>query len=664
MISQLRAYMTRLATRLTLAFLLVAFIPLILVGGYGLRVNTESLQEQAIQAELLHLEDVARSIETFFRTTASDIQFLAQSAPVQTFLVALREADSTTVSRARESVAQEFIALAEARGTYYKIQLLDSDGTAVMSVVADNRGFIVHDLPVETDRPSELVVQGDNLAEGEIYVSRLRLASEEGTLVTPYLPTVQYVTPVFVQGERVGFVVTSVDARSLFEHLEKMEISPSPGEHDAGQLFLIDEQGFYLWHPNPQKRWGAPWDLNTGEQFGRDFPDMVEVLQAETPGAFQADRRLISYMPLSPNANYRWTLVEVAPLQKVLAPVGSFRTWFGILMLLALMASVGLGALIAHSIARPVSALNHLATRIEQGDLRPTEEVRASGEVGALARAFHHMQHELRTLIQRIIQSTQETHTAAETLSSMTAQLRLSAEQIATAVQQIAQGASVQASQIDNISRAIQHLAQATDRIATNAEQTREASHQAADKAAHLVETLDALQRRSEDIQSMAQTVKRFADQTNLLALNAAIEAARAGEHGKSFAVVADEVRRLAESSRQAVEDITTINAQVQATVQDVTAAVLDIANIVHETADLARQTAEATAQQRRESETVVEGVNEIAALAEEQAASTEEMATAVEEQMVSTEELASAAERLSRLASDLETLVAKFRVM
>jgi len=663
-ISQLRAYMTRLATRLTLAFLLVAFIPLILVGGYGLRVNTESLQEQAIQAELLHLEDVARSIETFFRTTASDIQFLAQSAPVQTFLVALREADSTTVSRARESVAQEFIALAEARGTYYKIQLLDSDGTAVMSVVADNRGFIVHDLPVETDRPSELVVQGDNLAEGEIYVSRLRLASEEGTLVTPYLPTVQYVTPVFVQGERVGFVVTSVDARSLFEHLEKMEISPSPGEHDAGQLFLIDEQGFYLWHPNPQKRWGAPWDLNTGEQFGRDFPDMVEVLQAETPGAFQADRRLISYMPLSPNANYRWTLVEVAPLQKVLAPVGSFRTWFGILMLLALMASVGLGALIAHSIARPVSALNHLATRIEQGDLRPTEEVRASGEVGALARAFHHMQHELRTLIQRIIQSTQETHTAAETLSSMTAQLRLSAEQIATAVQQIAQGASVQASQIDNISRAIQHLAQATDRIATNAEQTREASHQAADKAAHLVETLDALQRRSEDIQSMAQTVKRFADQTNLLALNAAIEAARAGEHGKSFAVVADEVRRLAESSRQAVEDITTINAQVQATVQDVTAAVLDIANIVHETADLARQTAEATAQQRRESETVVEGVNEIAALAEEQAASTEEMATAVEEQMVSTEELASAAERLSRLASDLETLVAKFRVM
>lgn len=67
------------------------------------------------------------------------------------------------------------------------------------------------------------------------------------------------------------------------------------------------------------------------------------------------------------------------------------------------------------------------------------------------------------------------------------------------------------------------------------------------------------LEQKSRQVDEILNLIGDISEQTNLLALNASIEAARAGEHGKGFAVVADEIRKLAEGTKQSLNQASTI---------------------------------------------------------------------------------------------------------
>nr|WP_236201171.1 methyl-accepting chemotaxis protein [Pseudomonas pseudonitroreducens] len=109
---------------------------------------------------------------------------------------------------------------------------------------------------------------------------------------------------------------------------------------------------------------------------------------------------------------------------------------------------------------------------------------------------------------------------------------------------------------------------QSTDDSATKGaavvQQTVEVMRELADRMQEAVQGIEALDRQSQAIGALVQSIRSIADQTNLLALNAAIEAARAGDQGRGFAVVADEVRQLASRTSAATLEITRVVEQNQ----------------------------------------------------------------------------------------------------
>lgn len=76
------------------------------------------------------------------------------------------------------------------------------------------------------------------------------------------------------------------------------------------------------------------------------------------------------------------------------------------------------------------------------------------------------------------------------------------------------------------------------------------------------------VQKISEQINEILDSIKSIADETKMLGLNAAIEAARAGEAGRGFGVVATEIRTLSQNSKQTAMQIMRLTADIQASVQ------------------------------------------------------------------------------------------------
>ncbi len=132
------------------------------------------------------------------------------------------------------------------------------------------------------------------------------------------------------------------------------------------------------------------------------------------------------------------------------------------------------------------------------------------------------------------------------------------------------------------------------------------------------------LAERSQEISTIVSIIGQIAERTSVLALNASMQAVAAGDAGRGFAVVADEVKRLAESSRQATQQIGTLVSAIQADTGDTLQAMnVTIAQVV-EISRLADRAGGQMGETRAATEQLVAAVRAIAASAQVQSDSSQ----------------------------------------
>ncbi|MEG4029783.1 MULTISPECIES: methyl-accepting chemotaxis protein [unclassified Microcoleus] len=552
-------FFQKMQHRLLLLLILSTLIPVSIVGWYGISSSTEALQNLALITLSDSVNSTANQMSNKLENLRADILFLRKTPPVQGMIRA-REGnglDKQTNSTYKDWVYRmqlTFLSMMEAKPYYMQLRYIDNSGKEIVRVDSDGTNIkVIPDSQLQNKADTDYFSATMKLKSGEVYVSSLNLNKERGKIEIPYKPTIRYATPIFnPKGERQGFLITNALGSTLLDMVKNF----NPELSDKS--FILNQDGYYLAHPNPKKAWG--FELKTKENVKNDYSaDIVAKILSGGQGNIDNRELVISYntvFPSKQNTNNFLVIVDSSPKKLLFSSIDSLQKIAALIAIVSLAVVLGLGWFFLQKI---VALIRGLIYQISSFSLQIESNMNRQEQIA-----------------NRQFVSVNQTTITLENLGRSSQQTAEQAESVAVAARQALNLAEEGTKKVDQTLNQMLNLREAVVAISKQ-------NHRLDDSTSQIG-----------NISTLASLVSDLASQTNMLALNAAVEAVRAGEYGKGFAVVASEIRKLADESQQAAQKINGIIPEIKGAIDSTVKATEDSRKTVAEGVKTAQDTAEA----------------------------------------------------------------------
>ena len=404
-------------------------------------------------------------------------------------------------------------------------------------------------------------------------------------------------------------------------------------------------------------------------------------------------------------------ILAVMPIVKQYVPADAFvqvNKSILLVVIISVVIAAILGGAISMLIIKPINMLNKGVANLAKLDFRASGNehklAKRKDETGQMARSVFAMREALMNLVEQLKGESELLNEEADNLSVGTKETGEAIAQVERAVDEIASGANSQAEETQKateniilIGNMVEESVGQVEKLLTNAQAMQKAGDEAIATLQQLDETnaktkeaIDKIYEQTHTTNESALKIKeattiiaQIATETNLLSLNASIEAARAGEQGRGFAVVAEQIQKLAEQSNQSarqIEEITdslihdseeavaTMDAvreivdEQNANVEKTGAGFADVKTGIDSSIESVEMISGSMEKLDEARVKVVDVVQNLTAIAEENAASTQETLATATEVTTAMESVAGQADTMKEVANKLDESINVFQ--
>jgi methyl-accepting chemotaxis protein len=506
-------------------------------------------------------------------------------------------------------------------------------------------------------------------SSGPIVISQVRQLKEPKTMVS------------------CGVLKIDVDPEVIRSALSNAKIG------NDGYIFIVNEEGYIISHKD-------------AKLIGTKLDDaFLNNIKASDEGSFDYKLNNTNMFNVYTKSNSTgWKLIASVPKSELSSTANKTGIFTIIIVAICVLFSILISIATTRQITNPIGEIILTTKELSEGNLTVKANSYKLHELNELSTNFNNMILNLRTTLETTSNMASETDKSAKEILSFSQGINLTSKEINSAVQEIANGSSVQTEEtihcvdisdkfnieINNSIKTLEQVNSATDKSliaiseGTNTvNKLNAASDHNSQSIAKVADRITNLNSNTKDILLILDKINTITEQTNLLALNASIEAARAGEAGRGFSVVANEIRKLAEESQVASKQIKLIidnvnnsiksslslSTEAQSTfkeeVRQVEITVQSFNLIKTSFDDIVKaisQTRTAMGIIDKDKDVLNEYINSIAAISQRNTASTEEVTASIQTQASSNDHMHELSKNLSTNAEQLMELVSKFK--
>lgn len=400
-----------IANRISLVSILLVMLSGGIVTLIFYQSSTKILVDNALDDLTSQLAQENLSLSAKSEALQHDIIFLSKVPPILGIIRAIGNngvdvLGNSTLEEWQSRLKQIFTYRLQTNPAYFQIRFINASGQELVRVERKNSEILLIPPDKLQNKAGRAYVRETlKLEKDQIYLSEISLNREHGKIIEPYIPVLRIATPVFdPSGKIFGLVVINLDFNNELKLIAEHHHSL------AHSLFITDNKGSFLSHPNPDRLFGI--DLNKPDRLQQDFPQLSALFESGnsikniTLLPEQTNSRLAmvySKIQIGPSQSDHFIVVGlthkyddiVATQQKVL---GTTALWSLFLILTGILLAYGVSNLMVRPIKEISQGVDEFR-RTQKSVALPTFRM---DEIGDLARSFAELMGQVRTSQQRM----------------------------------------------------------------------------------------------------------------------------------------------------------------------------------------------------------------------------------------------------------------------